>query len=228
MSKKNVRYLLKKATQLKKLKKIDEAINKLEEAYAIGSYSYPSEVTNSVNDEDLDNYITTEDLVRKAKYLQESGKFKEALIYLNELMENTSSRANKSVWEIFDLSKLYNHRAIILKKEKNFKEEFLDRIRSYCLDGVATRLSMPPKPTGDTGDELFRLKFSNYKNDVKRIQNILISNTNPKKLLKFIKDNSANINEKIDYNIIAAFMLKMIMFDTDTDQSLLELKKLIK
>ena len=228
LPKKTVRELLKEATKLKKSGMIEQAIKSLEQAYNIGEYSYPSEVVEPDDDLDLDNILTTEDLVRKSKYLQEVGKFDEALNYINNLILETSKRSKLSVWEIFDLSKLYNHRAIILKRDKKYKEEFVDRIKSYCLDGMATRLRMPIKPIGDPEDDLFKLKLESYKNDVKRIKTILVGLTENTKLIKFISSNSKKLDVKLDKNLIAAFMMRMIMMDIDAKKSLSEFDKLIK
>ena len=85
------------------------------------------------------------ELVRKAKYLQEIGKIDESLKYLDELIKSTSSRANYSVWEIDELSNIHNHKAIVLKKEKRFNEEFIERLKSYCLRGISANLKSASK-----------------------------------------------------------------------------------
>ena len=117
-----VRDLLKKATKLKKENKVEEAIKVLDEAYNNGIYEPPSyEMEEDEEYADFDKLLTLQDLVRKAKYLQEIGKIDESLKYLDELIKSTSSRANYSVWEIDELSNIHNHKAIVLKKEIKFK-----------------------------------------------------------------------------------------------------------
>ena len=95
-----VRDLLKKATKLKKENKIEEAIKILEEAYKKGVYEPSSHIISVDDNIDLDLVLSLQDIVRKAKYLQELGKINEALEYLDELIVNTSKRANYSIWEI--------------------------------------------------------------------------------------------------------------------------------
>ena len=69
-----VRDLLKKATKLKKENKVEEAIKVLDEAYKNGIYEPPSyEMEEDEEYTDFDKLITLQDLVRKAKYLQEIG-----------------------------------------------------------------------------------------------------------------------------------------------------------
>mgnify|MGYP003689168731 CR=1 FL=1 len=129
-----VRDLLKKATKLKKENKVEEAIQVLDEAYKKGIYEPPShQMEEDEEYTDFDKLLTLQDLVRKAKYLQEIGKIDESLTYLDELIKNTSSRANYSVWEIDELSNVHNHKAIVLKKEKRFNEEFIERLKSCLL-----------------------------------------------------------------------------------------------
>ena len=68
----NVRDLLKKATILRKENKIEDAIKVLNEAYKKGVYEPPShEMEEGEEYTDFDKTITLQDLVRKAKYLQE-------------------------------------------------------------------------------------------------------------------------------------------------------------
>ena len=127
--------LLKKATKLKKENKVEEAIKVLDEAYKKGFYQ-PSSMELSLSemkDIDSDNILSLQDLVRKAKYLQEIGKIDESLKYLDELIKSTSSRANYSIWEIDDLSSLHNHKAIVLKKE--WEEEY-----KYIFDRYGTSI----------------------------------------------------------------------------------------
>ena len=93
---------------------------------------------------------------------------------------------------------------------------------------MATRLRMPTKPIGDPEDDLFKLKLENYKNDVKRIKTILVGLTENTKLIKFISSNSKKLDVKLDKNLIAAFMMRMIMMDIDAKKSLSEFDKLIK
>ena len=93
---------------------------------------------------------------------------------------------------------------------------------------MATRLRMPTKPIGDSEDDLFKLKLENYKNDVKRIKTILVGLTENTKLIKFISSNSKKLDVKLDKNLIAAFMMRMIMMDIDAKKSLSEFDKLIK
>lgn len=130
-----VSNLLKKATKLKKENKVEEAIKVLDEAYKKGFYQ-PSSMELSLSemkDIDSDNILSLQDLVRKAKYLQEIGKIDESLKYLDELIKSTSSRANYSIWEIDDLSSLHNHKAIVLKKE--WEEEY-----KYIFDRYGTSI----------------------------------------------------------------------------------------
>ena len=141
-----VRDLLKKATKLKKENKVEEAIKILDEAYKNGIYEPPSyEMEEDEEYTDFDKLLTLQDLVRKAKYLQEIGKIDESLKYLDELIKSTSSRANYSVWEIDELSNIHNHKAIVLKKEKRFNEEFIERLKSYCLRGISANLKSASK-----------------------------------------------------------------------------------
>ena len=107
--------------KLKKENKVEEATKVLDEAYNNGIYE-PSSYETEEDEEyaDFDKLLTLQDLVRKAKYLQEIGKIDESLKYLDELIKSTSSRANYSVWEIDELSNIHNHKAIVLKKEKRF------------------------------------------------------------------------------------------------------------
>ena len=100
--------------------------------------------------------------MRKAKYLQQIGKFKEAITFVDNLIKETTKRTKNSVWEIFDLGKLFEHRAIILNKEKRFDESFIDRVKFYCIDGIATRLSAPIKPKSEPNNEYDKLKLDLY------------------------------------------------------------------
>ena len=69
----------------------------LDEAYKNGIYEPPSyEMEEDEEYTDFDKLLTLQDLVRKAKYLQEIGKIDESLKYLDELIKSTSSRANYS------------------------------------------------------------------------------------------------------------------------------------
>ena len=123
----NVRTLLKKATSLKKQNKVEEAIKVLYQAYEIGIYEPPSTEIDNVDDYiDEDKLLVLADLVRKAKYLQEIGKIDEAIVYLDKLIEDTSNRANYNIWEIHELSDIHNHKAIVLKKEKRYNDEFIE------------------------------------------------------------------------------------------------------
>ena len=83
----NVRDLLKKATKLKKENKIEDAIKTLDQAYKKGIYEPPShEISEDEDYTDFDKLLSLQDIVRKAKYLQELGKIDEALNYLDELL----------------------------------------------------------------------------------------------------------------------------------------------
>ena len=127
------RDLLKQATKLKKSGNTIEAIKCLEKAYSIGDFESASSNSNDPYSNDgLNNFYTIQDLVRKSKYLQEIGKFKEAIIFIDNLINETTKRTKNSVWEIFDLVNLLEHRAIILNKEKRFDESFVDKVKSYC------------------------------------------------------------------------------------------------
>ena len=222
--KKRARALLKEATRLKKTKQIEKAIDLLNKAYEIGEYCYPSQ--NSQNDENtnLDNYITIEDLIRKSKYLQEIGQFDQAISSINQLIKETSKRAKESVWEIDELSTLHHHKSIILKKEKKFKEEFINRIKSYCLDGIAITYKFPKK-SGDT------ILGESYEREVKRIRNIVNNLTDHQNLMSFIEKNlkkiELNDNQKRQ---LAGFMMKMILLDHNEEvyKSLKELDKLME
>ena len=67
--------LLKKATKLKKENKVEEAIQVLDEAYKKGTYEPPShQMEEDEEYTDFDKLLTLQDLVRKAKYLQEISK----------------------------------------------------------------------------------------------------------------------------------------------------------
>ncbi len=204
------RELLKEATSLKKKGKIEEAIKILDKAFSIGDLERPSTNSNSgENTEELNNFYTVEDLVRKAKYLQELGKINDALNFLDNLIDETTKKTRKNVWEIFELGKLFQHRAIILKKEKRFNESFVDRVKSYCIDGIATRLTIT-------------------KYDAKRIKNIIINKTNQKFILDFFKKDLEKLSFKIDQFRLAGFIMKTIMFENNSDKILKDINNYIK
>lgn len=204
------RELLKEAASLKKKGKIEEAIKILDKAFSIGDLERLSTNSNSVeNTEELNNFYTVEDLVRKAKYLQELGKINDALNFLDNLIDETIKKTRKNVWEIFELGKLFQHRAIILKKEKRFNESFVDRVKSYCIDGIATRLTVT-------------------KYDVKRIKNIIINKTNQKFILDFFKKDLEKLSFKIDQFRLAGFIMKTIMFENNSDKILKDINNYIK
>ena len=206
--------LLKKATKLKKENKIEEAIKVLDEAYKKGFYQ-PSSMELSLSemkDIDYDNILSLQDLVRKAKYLQEIGKIDEALKYLDELIKSTSSRANYSIWEVDDLSSLHNHKAIVLKKEKRFNEEFIERLKSYSLKGISANLKSSSKD------------ISLSKSFIPTLKHFL----DPVKLLKFVEDNSKKTTIKFDKREVVRFVQLVINQQYKTDKIGIEFKKLVK
>ena len=209
-----VRDLLKKATKLKKENKVEEAIKVLDEAYNNGIYEPPSYETEEDEEyADFDKLLTLQDLVRKAKYLQEIGKIDESLKYLDELIKSTSSRANYSVWEIDELSNIHNHKAIVLKKEKRFNEEFIEKLKSYCLRGISANLKSASKD-----------KFLS-KNFIPVLKHML----DPVKLLKFVEDNSKKTTTiKFDKREVVGFAQLVINQQYKTDKIGIEFKKLIK
>ena len=161
---------------------------------------------------DLDNTLSLQDLVRKAKYLQEIGKIDESLKYLDDLIKSTSGRANYSIWEIDDLSSLHNHKAIVLKKEKRFNEEFIERLKSYSLEGISANLKSASKD----------ISFS------KSFVPILKHYLDPVKLLKFIEDNSKKTTIKFDKREVVRFVQLVINQQYKTDRIGIEFKKLVK
>ena len=221
--------LLKKATKLKKENKVEEAIKVLDEAYKKGIYEPPSyEMGEDEEYTDFDKLLTLQDLVRKAKYLQEVGKIDESLKYLDELIKSTSNRANYSVWEIDELSNLHNHKAIVLKKEKRFNEEFVERVESYCLAGISLLIKSSEKPKL-TGDEFTdELIIENNKSIKKKFGFELKNKIDPKKLLKFVEDNLKKSNIKTDKREIVGFIQSVITQQFKTDKIGKEFKKLIK
>ena len=140
------RDLLKQATKFKKEGKIQEAINSLEKAYETGVYE-PSNV-EVMPDEyvDFDKLIGIVDLVRKAKYLQELGKINDSLNYIDWLINEELPRSSNNGWVVLDLSELFNHKAIILKKEKRYNDEFIARVKSYCLAGISHNMNIDINP----------------------------------------------------------------------------------
>ena len=221
--------LLKKATKLKKENKVEEAIKVLDEAYKKGIYEPPSyEMGEDEEYTDFDKLLTLQDLVRKAKYLQEVGKIDESLKYLDELIKSTSNRANYSVWEIDELSNLHNHKAIVLKKEKRFNEEFVERVESYCLAGISLLIKSSEKPKL-TGDEFTdELIIENNKSIKKKFGFELKNKIDPKRLLKFVEDNLKKSNIKTDKREIVGFIQSVITQQFKTDKIGKEFKKLIK
>ena len=225
----NARDLLKQATKLKKSGNTIEAIKCLEKSYSIGDFESASSNTNDPYSSDgLNNFYTIQDLVRKSKYLQEIGKFKEAITFIDNLINETTKRTKNSVWEIFDLVKLLEHRAIILNKEKRFDESFVDKVKSYCLDGIATRLNTPIKPKSEPNNEYDKLKLDLYDSDFKRIQNIIMNKTNQKFILDFFNGDLKKISFKIDKYKLAAFVMKTIMFENNAINILKEVNNYLK
>ena len=225
----NVKDLLKKATILRKENKIEDAIKVLNEAYKKGVYEPPShEVEEGEEYTDFDNTITLQDLVRKAKYLQEIGKIDESLKYLDELIKSTSSRANYSVWEIDELSNLHNHKAIVLKKEKRYNEECIERIKSYCLRGISANIkaNKKPKKTGD--DFIDELNLKDFKRNRKIWLYTLEKLLNPIRLLKFVEDNSKKVTIKFDKRDVVGFIQVVINECYMNDKIATELKKMLK
>lgn len=224
MFEKNARSLLKEATKLKKSKQTEKAIKVLEKAFDIGDYYYPSYLPNYKEDTNLDNVVTLDDLVRKAKYLQELGQFDEAISFIDELIDDTQKRVSESVWEIDELAKLHNHKSIILKKEKKYKEEFVNRIKSYCLDGIAMTHKFPKKSDKSFSDD-------SYDREVKRIRSIVKNLSDHQNLMTFINKNLKKIKLTEDQKRqLAGFMMKMILLDHNEEvyKSLKELDKLIE
>ncbi len=225
----NVRDLLKKATKLKKENKIEDAIKTLDQAYKKGIYEPPShEISEDEDYTDFDKLLSLQDIVRKAKYLQELGKIDEALDYLDELIINTSKRANYSVWEIHELSDLYNHKAIILKKEKRYNEELIDRIKSYCLRGIAINIKSKDKPKKTGDDFIDKLAMKNFKSNRDKFLFELKNLLDPKRLLKFVEDNSKKSNLKFDKREVVGFIQLVINENYTNDKIGIEFKKIIK
>ena len=221
--------LLKKATKLKKENKVEEAIQVLDEAYKKGIYEPPShQMEEDEEYTDFDKLLTLQDLVRKAKYLQEIGKIDASLTYLDELIKNTSSRANYSVWEIDELSNVHNHKAIVLKKEKRFNEEFIERVKFYCLRGISLNIKTNKKPekTGDDFIDEFNLK--NFNRNKKTLSSELKNLLDPIRLLKFVEDNSKKTQINFDKKEVVGFIQLVINSHYKTDKISIELKKLIK
>jgi tetratricopeptide (TPR) repeat protein len=221
--------LLKKATKLKKENKVEEAIQVLDEAYKKGIYEPPShQMEEDEGYTDFDKLLTLQDLVRKAKYLQEIGKIDASLTYLDDLIKNTSSRANYSVWEIDELSNVHNHKAIVLKKEKRFNEEFIERVKSYCLRGISLNIKTNKKPekTGDDFIDEFNLK--NFNRNKKTFSSELKNLLDPIRLLKFVEDNSKKTQIGFDKKEVVGFIQLVINNHYKTDKISIELKKLIK
>lgn len=136
------RDLLKQATKFKKEGKIQEAINSLEKAYKTGVYE-PSNVEVTPEEYvESDKIIGIVDLVRKAKYLQELGKINDSLNYIDWLINEELPRSHNNGWVVLDLSELHNHKAIILKKEKRYNDEFIARVKSYCLAGISHNMNI--------------------------------------------------------------------------------------
>ena len=209
----NVRTLLKKATSLKKQNKVEEAIKVLDQAYEIGIYEPPSTEVDDVDDYiDEDKLLVLADLVRKAKYLQEIGKKDESLVYLDKLIEDTSSRANYNIWEIHELSDIHNHKAIVLKKEKRYNDEFIERVRSYCLRGIAVNLK------ANSNNEFLS------KNSQEELKNLL----DPNRILKFVEDNSKKVSNKFEKKDVVGFIQVVINQQYKTDKIGIEFKKLVK
>lgn len=223
------RDLLKQATKLKKNGNLIEAIKCLEKAYSVGDFESASSNNNDPENNDaLNNFYTIADLVRKSKYLQQIGKFKEAIIFIDNLIKETTKRTKNNVWEIFDLGKLLEHRAIILSKEKRFDECFADSVKSYCIDGIATRLSAPIKPKLELTNEYDKLKLDLYNSDIKRIKNIIMNKTNQKFILDYFNDDLKKISFKIDKYKLAAFIMKTIMFENNAINILKEVNNYLK
>jgi len=207
----NVKDLLKKATQLKKEKNIEEAIDMLDQAYSKGIYEPPSQFSDDFTDSKLDQLLNINDLVRKAKYLQELGKFHDSIQYIDNLIEKTSNRANYSVWEIDELSELHNHKAIILKKEKKFNDEFVERIKSYCLSGISATIK------SQSNDDFLKKRFLLIQKNYLKEESIK----------KFILDNSKKT--KIDFNFeqFIKTVQKVIKLEYKTEKIHSEFIKLI-
>ena len=209
----NVRNLLKKATVLKKQNKIEEAIKILEQAYEVGIYEPPSTEVDDLDDYiDEDKLLVLADLVRKAKYLQEIDKIDEALLYLDKLIEDTSSRANYNIREIQELSNIHNHKAIVLKKEKRYNDEFIERVRSYCLRGIAVNLKA-------NSNNKFLIE-----NSQEELKNLL----DPNRILKFVEDNSKKVSNKFEKKDVVGFIQVVINQKYKTDKIKLEFKKIIE
>ena len=208
----NVSELLKKATRLKKEKKLEEAIQVLEEAYSNGVYESPSEFSNDSQCDDFDKLITLKDLVRKAKYLQELGKFNDSISYLDSLIEKISLKANYSFWEIDELSELHNHKAIIFKKEKKYLFEFIERMKSYCLNGISATLKSKSK------DDFLNERF-------KKIQMHYLDN---KVIRNFIEKNSKKTSIVFDYEEFINIIQKIITLKYKVDQINFEINKFLK
>ena len=104
--------------------------------------------------------------------------------------------------------------------EKKFNEAFIDIVKSYCIDGIATRLTAPVKPKSQPENEYDKLKLDSYKSDIKRIQNIIANKTNQKFILDYLENDLKKISVKIDKYRLAAFIMKTIMFENDTSKVL--------
>tara|TARA_B100000989_G_scaffold215839_1_gene164288 strand:+ start:205 stop:819 length:615 start_codon:yes stop_codon:yes gene_type:complete len=185
-----VRELLGKATKLKKANKVKEAIKILEEAYTKGTFVSISEET----DDYIDNPIYIRDLVRKAKYLQKIGKANEALQYLDKLIPAAVNAANRNFWYIQELSDLYNDKAIILMREKRFDEEFVMRMKSYCLDGILCKIKSNSK------DKYLSERF------IPIYENIV----SPVEIEKYIERKIKKTSFEIDKKVIANKIIEII------------------
>ena len=198
------RELLKLATKLRKENKIEKAIKILEQAYSVGEFGAESG-SGYYFDVESNNYYTTDDLVRKSKYLQLVGIIEESLSFLNQIILETNKRAKNSIWEIYSLSSLHNHRSIILKKEKRYNEAFIDKIKYYCLDGVASVLQMG-----------IEKKDKHISEKMKKALILSVrQKTNNKFIFEFIENNSKKVNLKYDKKQLAGFIWRTILADPE-------------
>ena len=194
----NCRDLLKQVTKLYKQKKIKEAIKILDKAYSVGEFEHPSQ-----NASDIDNFYTVTDLVRKAKYLNELGLYEDSISFVDSYIKKFNNFSQKNPWELYTLSELYNHRSIINKKSKHYNLAFIDKIKSFCLDGLANRY------TSLIDKFQFEMKSEVLKNitKVEFIKNFLFKNGKKTKL-------------KYDEEALVAMIIKIILVDDINKASL--------
>jgi hypothetical protein len=110
--------LLKQATQLKKEKLYDEAIEKLKAAYV--AYGHES--------------LMTKDLLRLPMYLQLAGRKDDGWRILNEM--------NIKLTDVFSQADIANQMRVFLQKEKNFQQALVFSAWCICKEVERDRLNM--------------------------------------------------------------------------------------